>query len=67
MQASHTAASADETAADPSSLRLISASAVGLPKWLAGRVDEHLAVFAAHLTQGCWPPQPRSDWRSWPS
>jgi putative transposase len=52
MQDSHTAASTDETAADPSSLRLVSASAAGLPQWLAGRVDEHLAVFAAHMTQG---------------
>jgi putative transposase len=52
MQDSHTAASIDETAADPSPLRLVSAGAAGLPQWLAGRVDEHLAVFAAHLTQG---------------
>ncbi len=52
MQDSHTAASVAETAADSSSLRLVSASTAGLPAWLAGRVDEHLAVFAAHLTQG---------------
>jgi putative transposase len=52
MQDSHTAASIDETAADPNPLRLVSASAAGLPEWLAGRVDEHLAVFAAHMTQG---------------
>ena len=52
MQDSHTAASIDETAADPSPLRLVGASTAGLPQWLAGRVDEHLAAFAAHLTQG---------------
>lgn len=52
MQDSHTAASTDETAADPNALRLVSASAAGLPEWLAGRVDEHLAAFAAHMTQG---------------
>jgi putative transposase len=52
MQDSHTAASAAETTADPGPLRLVSASAAGLPAWLAGRVDEHLAVFAAHMTQG---------------
>jgi putative transposase len=48
MQDSHTAAST----ADSSLLRLVSASTAGLPEWLAGRVDEHLAVFAAHMTQG---------------
>jgi putative transposase len=52
MQDSHTAASAAETTADPGPLRLVSASAAGLPAWLAGRVDEHLAAFAAHMTQG---------------
>jgi putative transposase len=52
MQDSHTHVSADDTAGDPSPLRLISASAAGLPEWLAGRVDEHLAAFAAHMTQG---------------
>jgi hypothetical protein len=52
MQDSHTAASADETTADSSPLRLVSSSAAGLPGWLAGRVDEHLAAFAAHMTQG---------------
>jgi hypothetical protein len=67
MQDSHTAASIDDTAADPSPLRLVSASTAGLPQWLAGRVDEHLAVFAAHMTQGCWRPRPRSAWRSWAS
>jgi hypothetical protein len=67
MQDSHTAAPSAETTPDASPLRLVSASAAGLPEWLAGRVDEHLAVFAAHMTQGCWPPRPRSAWRSWPS
>jgi putative transposase len=52
MQDSHTAASAAETTTDPGPLRLVSASAAGLPEWLAGRVDEHLAAFAAHMTQG---------------
>jgi len=52
MQDSHTAASAAQTAPDWSPLRLAGASTAGLPQWLAGRVDEHLATFAAHMTQG---------------
>jgi putative transposase len=52
MQDSHTAALPAETTATSSALRLVSATAAGLPAWLAGRVDEHLAVFAAHMTQG---------------
>ncbi len=52
MQDSHIAASIDETAADPSPLRLVPAATLGLPEWLAGRADEHLAAFAAHMTQG---------------
>ena len=52
MQDSHTATSAAETTPDWSPLRLVGASAAGLPEWLAGRVDEHLAAFAAHMTQG---------------
>jgi transposase-like protein len=52
MQDSHTHVSADDIAGDPSPLWLVSASTAGLPEWLAGRVDEHLAVFAAHMTQG---------------
>jgi putative transposase len=52
MQDSHTRVSAADTAGDPSPLRLVSASTAGLPQWLAGRVDEHLAAFIAHLTQG---------------
>jgi putative transposase len=52
MQDSHTAASMDETAADPSPPRLVSAATMGLPEWLAGRADEHLAAFAAHMTEG---------------
>jgi hypothetical protein len=67
MQDSHTAASAAEITPDSSPLRLVGASTVGLPQWLAGRVDEHLARFAAHMTRGCWRPRPRSAWRSWPS
>jgi putative transposase len=52
MQDSHTHVSADDTAGDAGRLRLIPAGAAGLPEWLAGRVDEHLAVFVAHMTQG---------------
>ncbi len=52
MQDSHTATSIDEAAADSSPLRLVSTATKALADWLAGRVDEHLAVFAAHLTQG---------------
>jgi putative transposase len=52
MQDSHTAAPPAESTATSSALRLVSASAAGLPAWLAGRVDEHLATFAAHMTQG---------------
>jgi putative transposase len=52
MQASHTAAPAAQTAPDSGPLRLVGASTAGLPQGLAGRVDEHLAVFAAHMTQG---------------
>jgi putative transposase len=52
MHDSHTATSIDEAAADSSPLRLVSTATKALPEWLAGRVDEHLAVFAAHMTQG---------------
>lgn len=52
MQDSHTPASADETAADLGLPRLISTAAVGLPERLAGRLDEHLAAFVAHMRQG---------------
>ena len=52
MQDSHTHVSADDAAGDPGPLRLVSASTAGLPQWLAGRVDQHLAAFAAHMTQG---------------
>jgi hypothetical protein len=48
MQDSHTHVPAD-TDGDSSRLRL---STAGLPEWLAGRVDEHLAVFVAQMTQG---------------
>jgi putative transposase len=49
MQDSHMHVPADDSAGDSSRLRLIPAR---LPEWLASRVDEHLAVFAAHMTQG---------------
>jgi putative transposase len=52
MQDSHTSVPADETAADLGPPRLISTAAVGLPKRLAGRLDEHLAAFVAHMRQG---------------
>jgi hypothetical protein len=52
MQDSHTHVSAADTADDSGPLRLVAASTARLPEWLAGRVDEHLAVFAAHMTQG---------------
>lgn len=52
MQDSHTAASVDETAAGSGPLRLVPAATMGLPQWLAGRADQHLAAFAAHMTQG---------------
>jgi putative transposase len=52
MQDSHTPVPADETATDLGSPRLISTAAVGLPERLAGRLDEHLAAFVAHLTEG---------------
>jgi transposase-like protein len=44
--------SADETAAESSPLRLAGAEALGLPERLAGRLDEHLAAFVAHMRQG---------------
>jgi putative transposase len=52
MQDSHTVGSVDETAGDLRPLRLVSAATMGLPEWLAGCVDEHLARFAAHMTEG---------------
>ena len=52
MQDSHTPVSAGETAADLSPLRLAGAQALGLPERLAGRLDEHLAAFVAHMRQG---------------
>jgi transposase-like protein len=44
--------SAGETAAESSPLRLAGAEALGLPERLAGRLDEHLAAFVAHMRQG---------------
>lgn len=56
MQDSHTSVSTGETTtdADPDSgpLRLVSVATAGLPQRLAGRIDQHLAVFVAHLRQG---------------
>jgi putative transposase len=52
MQDSHISVSADETAAESSPLRLAGAEALGLPERLAGRLDEHLAAFVAHMRQG---------------
>jgi hypothetical protein len=67
MQASHTPVPADETAADHDRLRLVPTTTLGLAERLAGRLDGHLARFAAHMREGCWPRRPRSAWRSWPS
>jgi putative transposase len=52
MQDSHMPVSAGETAAESSPLRLAGAEALGLPERLAGRLDEHLAAFVAHMRQG---------------
>jgi len=56
MQDSHTRGRDDrspaDSPADPGRLTLVSSATAGLPEWLAGRVDEHLAIFAAHMTQG---------------
>jgi putative transposase len=52
MQDSHTPVSAGETAADSGPLRLAGAQALGLPERLAGRLDEHLAAFVAHMREG---------------
>ncbi len=52
MQDSHTPVSAGERAAEASPLRLAGAQALGLPERLAGRLDEHLAAFVAHMRQG---------------
>jgi putative transposase len=52
MQDSHTPVSAGETAADCGPLRLAGAEALGLSERLAGRLDEHLAAFVAHMRQG---------------
>jgi hypothetical protein len=52
MQDSHTSGRDDRSSADLGVLTLVPSATAGLPEWLAGRVDEHLAVFAAHLTQG---------------
>jgi hypothetical protein len=40
-----------ETPGDPSPLRLVPTAMMGLLERLAGRVGEHLAWFAAHITE----------------
>jgi putative transposase len=52
MQDSHMPVLAGETAAESSLLWLAGAGALGLPERLAGRLDEHLAAFVAHMRQG---------------
>jgi len=52
MQDSHTTVGEGDTAAEASALRLAAATELGLPERLAGRLDEHLAAFVAHMTQG---------------
>jgi hypothetical protein len=61
MQDSHTHVPADDAAGDSSRLRLIPASTAGLPEWLAGRVDEHLAVFVAQMTRAAGRLDRRTD------
>jgi putative transposase len=51
MQDSHTPAPADE-AADHDRLRLVPTTTLGLAERLAGRLDGHLARFAAHMREG---------------
>jgi putative transposase len=53
MQDSHTPApSAETAAADRDRLWLVGATALGLDERLAGRLDGHLARFAAHMREG---------------
>ena len=66
MQDSHTPVPADETT-DPDQLRLVGTATLGLAERLAGRLDGHLARFAEHMGEACWPPRPRSAWTLWPS
>jgi putative transposase len=51
MQDSHTPVVTDETA-DQERLRLVPATTLGLAERLAGRLDGHLARFAAHMREG---------------
>jgi len=67
MAGSHTPASARDTSLDSSPLTLVSTLEHGLSARLAGRVDGHLAAFAEHMREDCWPPRPPSAWKSWPS
>jgi hypothetical protein len=66
MQDSHTPVVADETA-DQERLRLVGTARLGLAERLTGCLDGRLVRFVEHLREGCWPPRPRSAWRSWPS
>ncbi|CAN5356841.1 MAG: transposase [Acidimicrobiia bacterium] len=52
MAGSHTSLSEHRTSTDPSPLTLVSSVTTGLAGRLAGRVDEHLARFAAHMREG---------------
>jgi transposase-like protein len=51
MQDSHTPVLGDETT-DPDRLRLVPTATLGLAERLAGRLDGHLARFAAHMREG---------------
>jgi transposase-like protein len=51
MQDTHTPGAADETSA-PDRLHLVPATTLGLAERLAGRLDGHLARFAAHMREG---------------
>jgi transposase-like protein len=52
MAGSHTPTPTRDTSLDPSPLTLVSTVEHGLSERLAGRVDGHLATFAAHMREG---------------
>jgi transposase-like protein len=52
MAGSHTPTTPRDTSLDSSPLTLVSTVEHGLPERLAGRVDGHLATFAAHMREG---------------
>ena len=52
MQGSHTSTSARHTGGDNQRLQLVSTAEQGLPEQLAGAIDGHLAIFAAHVREG---------------